>query len=286
MAIRFASRKEVMERLASSDIVLIVLDARNPLGTMSTYLERVTRGRRRLFVLNKSDLVPPDVSTAWLRWFACKGQEAVAISATHRLSTLRLRIRLRRLAKEMQGKDSVVVMVAGVPKTGKSSIINVLRGRRSATVSAYPGTFGYTKGFTMFNIEGRIYAWDTPGVFPDVRDPLERLIRLRPPEKLADPTRVAVRVIRRVTKAVPGSLREAYGVDEGSDPYDILAEIARRRGWLEKKTKEPLVEQASIQVVRDYLQGAIRFYLRPRLLECSAARRGSARSGTSGTQGT
>lgn len=270
MSIRFASKREVMEMLKASDVVLIVLDVRNPLGTMSTYLEKVTRGRKRVFVLNKSDLVPPDVSAAWVRWFECRGQNALAVSATQRLSTLRLRVTLRRLAKEVQGKERVLVMVAGVPKTGKSSIINVLRGRRSASVSAYPGTFGYTKGYTLFNIEGRIYAWDTPGVFPDVRDPLERLIRLRPPEKLPDPASVAARIIERVRRAVPGSLKEAYGVEEDMDPYKILEEIARRRGWLEKKTKEPLVDQAGVQVVRDYLEGYLRFYLMPRSAECPA----------------
>lgn len=267
LSIRFASKKEILEKIQLSDIVLVVLDVRNPIGTMSSYLLRVSRGKRRLFVLNKADLVPREIGLLWERWFKCKGHQALPISANNRLSTLKLKKILREWAREVN-KDRVIVMIAGVPKTGKSSIINVLRGKHSATVSAYPGTTGYTKGFTLFNIEGKIYAWDTPGVFPDVRDPLERIIRLKPPEKIRDPERIAAKILSRAKKLVPGSITATYGVDESLDEYAILEEIARKRGWLEKTTKEPIIEQAGIQVIRDYLDGKIKFYVKPARAEC------------------
>lgn len=267
LTIRFASKRDMADKLSLSDIVLIVLDVRNPIGTMSTYLLRASRGKRRLFVLNKSDLVPRDVSTLWERWFECRGLVAISVSANSRLSTLRLRKILRGWAKEID-KERVLVLIAGVPKTGKSSIVNVLRGRHGASVSAYPGSSGYTKGFTIFNIESNIYAWDTPGVFPDVRDPLERVIRLKPPEKIRDPERVAARLISRVKRLAPGAIRSAYGVDESLDEYSILEEISRRRGWVEKTTKDPMIEQSGIQVIRDYLDGKIKFYVKPSRIDC------------------
>jgi len=265
--VRLARKDELLEKLRLSDAVVIVLDIRNPIGTTSSFLLRASRGKQRLFVLNKSDLVPREVSSLWERWFECRGLDAIAVSANSRLSTLRLRKRLRRLARESQ-KEKFVVIFAGVPKTGKSSLINVLRGRRGASVSAYPGAFGYTKGFTLFNVEGRIYAWDSPGVFPDVRDPLERLIRTRPPEKIKNPEVVAARLLKRVKKFVPGSVATKYGVDESLDEFSILEEIARKMGWLEKSTKEPILEQAGLKVIRDYLSGELEFYVRPRDVDC------------------
>ena len=91
---------------------------------------------------------------------------------------------------------------------------------------------------------------------------------MKPPEKIRDPEKIATRILSRVKKYVPGSVSATYGIDESLDEYAILEEIARRRGWLEKTTKEPIIEQAGIQVIRDYLDGKIKFYVKPKTTEC------------------
>lgn len=251
--------------LGESEIVLIVLDARNPLGTLSRRLASWARRKAEhwILVLNKADLVPPEVVFAWRGHLEEKiGAPTVATSATQRMGTLQLRRLLRRLSKDIEG-PRVRMLVAGVPKTGKSSLINVLRGRHSAPTSLYPGSPGYTRTYTLYRLEGRLYVYDTPGTAPDVSDELERLIRIYPPEKLRAPEKIAARIIERVSTRFPHHVREVYKVDEPGNPYHVLEEIARRRGWVEKTTGEPLVEQAALVVIRDYLSGRLLYYEEP-----------------------
>merc|ERR1712029_1135902 len=60
--------KQVVE---SADVVLYVLDARDPEGTRSKEVEQMVMAadggsKRMIFVLNKVDLVPPQVLRSWL----------------------------------------------------------------------------------------------------------------------------------------------------------------------------------------------------------------------------
>ncbi|MEM1619707.1 MAG: GTPase [Fervidicoccaceae archaeon] len=262
--IDLAKWRELREKLAASDVVLVLVEARNPLGTFSERLWREVEeaGKKAVLLLNKSDLVPPRIAIEWSSYLESKlNSPTLPISATKRLGTLRLRKLLRRLLRE-SGREKLYCLVAGVPKVGKSSVINVLKGRSSAPTSLYPGSPGYTKSYTFYRVESRIYILDAPGVVPDVPDPLERLLRLHKPEKLPDPVGAAVAVLERVARGFKKDLEAKYRAPY-VEPYSFLSELARRRGWLEKKTGEPLIEQAALVVVRDYLGGEIKFYVEP-----------------------
>lgn len=262
--IKTAKWGELFSKVKKCHIAIVVLDARNPLGTFSkrlwSMLERIDR--RRLIVLNKVDLIPREVGFAWARLLEREYRASVLpVSATRRIGTLRLRKLLRKEAREL-GEEKVVCLVAGVPKTGKSSIINVLRGRHSAPTSLYPGTSGYTKSYTLYRIESNIYIIDTPGVAPDIPDRLERIVRLYPPERIPDPIVTAVEIINRVTSFKQDAIREVYDI-EGRDPITVLESIAKRRGWIKRGCNEPLIVQAAITVIRDYLSGRLPFYVDP-----------------------
>ena len=62
------------------------------------------------------------------------------------------------------GEEKFKVGVLGYPNTGKSSIINALKGRASAPTSPVSG---YTKGMQWIRASKRMYLLDPPGVFPD-----------------------------------------------------------------------------------------------------------------------
>lgn len=60
--------------------------------------------------------------------------------------------------------DRLMVGMIGYPNVGKSSVINVLCGKKRVGVAAMPGK---TKHFQTLNIEGNICLCDCPGlVFP------------------------------------------------------------------------------------------------------------------------
>ncbi|MEM1879644.1 MAG: GTPase [Desulfurococcaceae archaeon] len=256
-----ASWSQINHLVSKSDVVLHVLDVRDPLNTLSRKLVRMVekRGKKLIIVLNKCDLVPRSVAEEWKEYFEKQfNHPTVYIAASKRMGTLKLRTAIKKEAPRLP----VIVSVVGFPKVGKSSVINALKGKHSASTSPYPGSPGYTRHFQLYRVDPNILMIDTPGILPIEGDTLERLIRGYPPEKLEDPVLPAVMLIERILKYQPMAIKLAYGIDS-QNPMEILEKIAVHRGWFYKTTKEPLIEEAARAVIRDYQAGKIPLYIRP-----------------------
>lgn len=70
-------RNELYKVLDSSDVVLHILDARDPLGTrcrsVEKYLKAEAPHKHLIFVLNKCDLVPSSVAVSTVSFIALPG---------------------------------------------------------------------------------------------------------------------------------------------------------------------------------------------------------------------
>src|SRR3989344_3370366 len=141
------------EVIKNSDIILIILDARMINQSINKFIESKIEyyKKRYLFVINKIDLISKQEQNK------INLKNSIEISARNYISTVRLLNKIRELAK---GKP-VTVGVVGFPNTGKSTLINVLKGRKSAGTSPVSG---YTKVLQMVKITKDIMMIDTPGI--------------------------------------------------------------------------------------------------------------------------
>lgn len=120
-----------------SDIILLVLDARDPEGCRSRLVEeevrrRESEGKKLVFVLNKVDLLPKNNAQAWLRHLrhsaptlpfrSASSHQRTNLSSTTAPALVRL---LK--AYKPSSSQSVTVGVVGYPNVGKSSLINSLK---------------------------------------------------------------------------------------------------------------------------------------------------------------
>ena len=197
MSVGQASSRKTYDKVFKSvveqaDVVLYVLDARDPEGTRSREVERsimaaASGGKRLILVLNKVDLIPPKVLRDWLvylrRYFPtlplrASGPAANAHVFTHRELTVQstsatLFRALKSFAASRQLKRAVSVGVIGYPNVGKSSVINALlsrmSGRGSGAVKACPAgaEAGVTTSIRSVKIDSKLTLLDSPGVvFP------------------------------------------------------------------------------------------------------------------------
>ena len=244
-----------------SDAVIEVLDARDPEGTRSRRAESIARalGKGLLLVINKADLIPRSVVEDWLDYYESRGLRCVAVSSLRGEGKGRL---IRAMRELSSGREVTVFAVVGYPKTGKSSIINLLKGYKSAPTSKVPGSHGYTRGYTLYRVAEGLYIIDTPGTIPVGGDALEAAIRGRSPEEMSDPVRPAVMLLNRALTYNPDAVLRAYGIED-RDPYVILEKIARKRSWFYRSTGEPNIEEAARSVIRDYHAGKLWFFVPP-----------------------
>ena len=176
--------------LSSSDILLYVLDARDPNGTRSREIEReiaaADAGSKRLIlILNKIDLVPPPILKAWLtylrRYFPTLPLRASnpapnARTFDHKALTVKgtsetLLRALKSYASSKQLKRSTTVGIVGYPNVGKSSVINTLisrLGSRSSSTACPTGAeAGVTTSLREVKLDNKLKLLDSPGiVFP------------------------------------------------------------------------------------------------------------------------
>jgi len=256
------SQEEAWRRVRSvlemSDLVLEVIDARDPVETRNRRLEDLVNrlGKSLMIVINKADLVPMEVLKEWRR-FLERDYPTVFISARDRLGTRKLIVNIKRYAPRLPVRVSVV----GYPNVGKSTIINYLKGRHVAETSPVPG---WTIGEQIVRAKQWLIVIDTPGVVPveEVKD--EALLVIKgaiDPSKLDDPVVPAIKLIMRIKSFNPKAFMERYGVDS-EDPMELLELVGRRRGLLMRGGKVN-IREAAIAVIRDWILGKLTYYYRP-----------------------
>lgn len=251
--------RRVRRVIARSDLVVEVLDARDPLETRNRRMESmvVEMGKRLILAINKADLVPLNILREWGR---CLRREfpTVFLSAKGRLGTRRLLVAIRENAPRLP----VTVSVVGYPNVGKSTIINYLKGRHVAETSPMPG---WTRGEQVVRAKTWLRVIDTPGVIPpdELRDEASLVLKgAIDPFRLSDPVPPAISLISRVMRYNPGAFAERYGV-ESTDPMAVLEGIAKYRGLL-LRGGVPNVREAAVAVILDWLNGRLTYYYSPR----------------------
>ncbi|OTB05512.1 hypothetical protein M426DRAFT_56800 [Hypoxylon sp. CI-4A] len=247
---RKAHDKVFKQVVDQADVVLYVLDARDPEGTRSREVERMVMaaasgGKRLMLVLNKIDLIPSNVLKDWLtylrRYFPtlplrASGSAPNAQTFNHRDLTVQstsstLFKSLKSFAATKQLKRAISVGVIGYPNVGKSSVINALLARlggRSAAACPAGAEAGVTTSIRAVKIDSKLTLLDSPGiVFPSApnsesaskKNAVEAhahlvLLNAIPPKQIDDPIPAVTLLLKRLS-ASPELLQKLM------DVYDL-----------------------------------------------------------------
>ena len=163
------TKKQIIEDLKLIDIVVEILDARIPISSRNPDIQKYIENKNRLVILNKYDLADEQQNKKWINAIEKTGAKAVLVNSnTGEGINLAIK-KIEELYKEKQEKyeskgrtgKAIRVMVLGIPNVGKSSFINRIAKKNTATVGNRPGV---TRQKQWIRINKNIELLDTPGV--------------------------------------------------------------------------------------------------------------------------
>ena len=258
---------EVYKVIDSSDVVIQVLDARDPLGTRSKhiefYMKKEKAHKHLILVLNKVDLVPTWVTQKWVAILSSEYPTiAFHASLRHPFGKGAIISLLRQFGKLHKDSKQISVGLIGYPNVGKSSVINALRSKKVCNVAPLAGETKVWQYITLFR---KIYLIDCPGVVhgsgneSDEEKVLKGVVRV---EMVDQPSDYIPAVMSRVKKEYMARTYRLPKPWDWSSTPDFLERVARQSGKL-LKGGEPDLNTVGKMILNDWQRGKIPFFAIP-----------------------
>lgn len=244
------TKKQIMEDLKLIDIVIEILDARIPISSRNPDMQKIIQNKKRIVILNKSDLAEEKETTKWVEYY--KKNDIKAIVADSNLGK-GIKETLKQIEKIMEEdmqkaaakgriKKNIRVMILGIPNVGKSSFINRLCNKKSTVVGNRPGV---TRQKQWVRISNNIELLDTPGVlwpkFEDEKVALNLSFTGSIKDEILETVEVAFSLLTYLYNNYKSNLMERYKItendiedikseDENEEIYNLMKLIGKRRG--------------------------------------------------------
>lgn len=256
--------REMEEMKSLCDGVIVVLDARAPAATLNDNLKKVFGEKPVLYVLNKSDLADGVKTDAFIKLIESKGRRAVkacGVSANSKrliVSKLDAMVREKRERAEAKGINrSFHFMVAGIPNTGKSTIINLLSGVKKAATGDKAGVTRQVRWIRCSSFD----LLDTPGTMPPSFSDQTLAKHLAYIGSINDAILhmddVALELLKELSLIYPKYITERYGITDFDSPLSMLEGICKRRGFIMRGGKEYDYEKGIRALIDDFRKGRL-----------------------------
>ena len=245
------------------DGVICVLDARAPIATVNKNLKKIFGEKPILYVLNKADLADPNKVDGFMKFFEGKGRYVVKCDSTN-VSTKRILLqKLNSITEEKRARAQAKglnrtfrFMVAGIPNTGKSTIVNLLSGQKRAKTGDKAGV---TRDVRWLKC-GAFDLLDTPGTMPPSFDNQYHARHLAYigsiNDDILDMDDVALELLGELAEKYPQYLTERFGITDFSAKLGLYEQVCKRRGFI-FRGGEFDYERGAKAIMDDFRKGRI-----------------------------
>ena len=243
------TRREIENDLKLIDVVIELLDARIPISSRNPDIKKLTQNKKRIILLNKSDLSDEQINKEWLQVLS---KEAPVIftdsnsgkgieKVTKKIDDL-MKEELERQAARGRINKTIRVMILGIPNVGKSSFINRISKKTTMEVGNRPGV---TKSKQWIRIGKNQELLDTPGVLWPKFESNEIALNLAftgtIKDDIIDRIEIAYELLKILYRDYKSNLQERYKItdeeiesikNEPNFTYELMKIIGRKRGAL------------------------------------------------------
>lgn len=221
------------------DGIICVLDARAPIATVNKNFKKIFGEKPVLYVLNKSDLADASKTDGFVKLFESKGKYCVKCDCTNP-STKRLLLEkltaltdVKRARAQAKGVNKTFrFMVAGIPNTGKSTLVNLISGQKRAKTGDKAGV---TRDVRWLRCGG-FDLLDTPGTMPPSFDEQYHARHLAyigsVNDDILDMDDIALELLGELATLYPQYLTERYGITDYSEKLGMYETLCKRRGFI------------------------------------------------------
>ncbi len=246
--------ESIKTNLKLVDIVYELLDARIPYSSQNPSINTILGQKKKIVVLNKSDLADPYTNNRWKKYYNENGIDCVFLN-----SSIGDGIdELIDLTKKTIDKKIIKVMIVGIPNVGKSTLINRIANRKSTKTGNKPGI---TKSIQWINSNDGIYLLDTPGVlwpkFEEENVGLNLAFVGSIKDEILDTLTLSLKLIEKLNSINKMFLINRYSLNNYIEEPDVILEnIALKRGCLLKGSILDLDKAANI-IIDDFRKGLL-----------------------------
>ncbi|KAL0978522.1 hypothetical protein UPYG_G00171660 [Umbra pygmaea] len=279
---------ELNKVIDASEVIIEVLDARDPLGCRCPQLEEAVlkKGNKKLLLLlNKIDLVPKENVEKWLQCLQLEFPTVAFKASTQMLDTTVLEKKARIAAcravdqtkgvacygsscllellneyANEQGREGLLkVGLVGFPNVGKSSLINSLKEMRACLVGVQRGI---TRCFQDVHISKTIKMMDSPGVVAAESNSKAALaLRSLQVEDNEETVLEAVRSL--LNQCDKQQIMLQYNVPDYRNSVEFLTILAKKRGF-QQKGGTPNTELAATTFLNDWTGAKLSYHCKAR----------------------
>ena len=255
------------ENISLVDVVVELIDARIPYSSKNPDIDNLAKNKKRIIVMNKTDLADPAKTDVWKKWFEAKGFTVILADAVKGTGVNKVADTARTLMKDKIEREKargrlfvpVRAMIVGIPNVGKSTFINKTVGKTTAKTGDKPGV---TKGKQWIRIKKDFELLDTPGIlwpkFEDEEVGLKLAMIGSINDNILDTETLCTEYINLMMVVNPNFIKNRYNVefDTIDELHDVLEKIAVSRGFI-KKGGEPDCERTAKIVLDEFRGGKI-----------------------------
>ena len=258
------TKRQISYELKNIDIVYEVIDARIPFSSKIKDIDDLIKNKERILIMTKKDLCDLNVTNKFKNYYEEQGYKVVLVDLkenqdykkivdmTHEITK---DLQEKRLSKGLKEKE-IRAIVIGIPNVGKSTLINKITGKKSASVENRPGV---TKNLTYLKTDVGITILDTPGILWPKLDNKEVALNIATTggirKEILNLDEVCVHILNTLYNRYPNILKEKYGV-ETNDIMEMYEIIGKK--ICAYKNGEIVYEKVSEKVYNDVVGGIIR----------------------------
>jgi ribosome biogenesis GTPase A len=243
------TRRQIEEDLKLIDVVIELLDARIPISSRNPEIQKITKNKKRIILLNKCDLADEQVNKKWVEKLSKEAPVILTDSnsgkgvekVTKKIDELMAEEIARQAARGRINK-TIRVMILGIPNVGKSSFINRISKRTTMEVGNRPGV---TRQKQWIRIGKNQELLDTPGVLWPKFESQEIALNLAFTGTIKDDiierVEVAYELLKVLYEKYRKNIQERYKISEdeileiekdSNSIYALMQLIGRKRGAL------------------------------------------------------